>query len=119
MAGSGTQPQARQVEVGAADSGNEQGDRGCSDIRAYLLGSGTIGAAIRVRDLGPYPAYAEGAGQISTQGCPQTDGAATAEGTGRRLGIPTSGRRDGGGGVTGCGELHISPPEHHGAIYCN
>ena len=90
MAGSGMQPQARQVEVGAADLGNEQGDRGCLDIRAYLLGSGTIGAAIQVRDLGPYPAYAEGVGNISTQGCPQNDRSATAEGMGRRLGIPPS-----------------------------
>ena len=105
--------------MGAAGSSTEQGGRGRLDIRAYLLGGGTIGPAIRVIDLGPYPAYAEGAGQIPTQGFLLTYGEATVEGTGRRLGIPPSGGSYGRGGVTGGGDLHISPPEHHGTIYCN
>ena len=42
----GTQPPARQEELGAADSGTEQGGSGCQDIRADLLGGGTIGPSI-------------------------------------------------------------------------
>ena len=64
MAGSGTKPLARQAEVGAAKLGTEQGGRGCPDIGAYLLGGGTIGTTIRIIDMGPDTAYAEGTGQI-------------------------------------------------------
>ena len=50
--------------MGAADSDIEQGGRGCPDIGTYLIGGSTIGPAVWVRDMGPEPAYAEGAGQI-------------------------------------------------------
>ena len=60
----GPQPPARQSEVGAADSGTEQGGSRCPYIRADLLGSGTIGPTIWVRDIVPDTAYAEGDGQI-------------------------------------------------------
>ena len=44
--------------MGASDLVNEQGGSGCPDIGADLLGSGTIGTDIRVRDMGPDNAYA-------------------------------------------------------------
>ena len=56
------QPQARQAEVGASDSVIEQGGSGLLDIKTYLLGSGEIGPAIRVRDMGPDTSYADGVG---------------------------------------------------------
>ena len=57
LASSGTQPLRCQEEVGAADSGTEQGGSGCLDIRADLLGGGTIGPAIWVKDVDPDTAY--------------------------------------------------------------
>ena len=64
MAESGTQPPERQAEVGAADLGTEQGGRVCLGIRADLLGGGTIGPDLRVREMGHNPADAEGDGRI-------------------------------------------------------
>ena len=64
MAASGAQPPAHQAEVGAANSGAEQGGSGYLDIGTYLLICGGIGPDIRVRDMGPDIAYAEGVGQI-------------------------------------------------------
>ena len=49
---------------GRGYSGNEKGGSRCTEIGAYLLGCGKISPAIRVRDMGPEPAYAEGAGRI-------------------------------------------------------
>ena len=64
MAGSGMQPPDRKAEVGADGSVNDQGGSRCPDIRADILGGGTIGPNIRVKDMGPDTAYAEGVGQI-------------------------------------------------------
>ena len=85
---SGAQPQARQTEVGAADSYTDQGGSGCPDIGTYFLGSGSISPAIRVRDMGPDAAYEEGVGRIPPQGGPQADGNAAVEGAGQRLVLP-------------------------------
>ena len=60
MDSSGTQPLARQAEFGGADSGTVQGGSRCPDIGEDLLGGGTIGTAIRVRDMGTDNAYEEG-----------------------------------------------------------
>ena len=62
---SGTQPPARQSEVGSADSVNEQGGSGFLDIRSDLLGGGTIVPAVWFRYMGSDTAYADVAGQIS------------------------------------------------------
>ena len=48
--------------MGAAGTGIEQGGIGCPDIGEDLLVGGTIGPAIRVRDMDPDTAYADGAG---------------------------------------------------------
>ena len=88
MAGSGAQPQARQPEVGVADSDIEQGGSRCPDIGTYLLGGGEIGPSIRVRDMDPDGAYEEGFGQIPPQGVPQDDGTTTKEGVIWRLVLP-------------------------------
>ena len=62
--GNGTQPPAHQEEVGEADSGTDQEGSGCPDIGVDLIIGGTIGPDIQVRDMGPFTAYAEGAGRI-------------------------------------------------------
>ena len=63
--------------------------------------------------------YEEGVGQIPPQGGPQADGMATAEGSVRRLVLPTSGGYDRGSGVSGDGDLRLRPPEQSSAIYCD
>ena len=112
------QPLARQAEVGAADLGNDQVGIGCPYIGEYLIGSGTIGPYIRVIYTDPDTAYAEGTGRIPPKGGLQSDGGATAEGTGQRLGLPPYLGCNGRGGVTGGGDLRLLPPEHRIAIYC-
>ena len=57
MVVSDAQPQARQTELGVADSYIDQGGSGCPDIGTYFLCGGAIGPAIRVRDMGPDAAY--------------------------------------------------------------
>ena len=51
----------------------------------YLLGGGTIGPAIWVRDMSTDAAYKEGFGQIPPQGGLRDDGMATVEGSVWRL----------------------------------
>ena len=75
--------------MGADESGIYQGGSECPYIGADLLGGGTVGPALRVRDMGPDPADTEVAGRIPTYVGPQTDGATTAEGTGLRMGLPS------------------------------
>ena len=110
LAVSGSQPQARQTEVGAADSYIDQGGSGCPDIGTDLLGGGAIGTAVRVRDMGPDAAYEEGIGRIPPQGCLQSDGTEAMEGAGQRLDLPPYGGCDGGGGVAGVGDLRLLSP---------
>ena len=69
--------------------------------------------------MDPETAYAEGAGRFLPYGVPHTYGAATIEGMRRRLVLPPSGGFDGGGRVTGGGDLCLPPPEHSGAMYCD
>ena len=54
----------------------------------------------------------EDVGRIPPQGGPQTDGEEILEREGRRVGIPLSGRSDGGGRTEGGGDLRLPPPEH-------
>ena len=79
---------------------------------------GTIGPAIRVRDMGPETAYAEGVWRIPPYGGLQADGTETAEGTGQRLGLTPYEVCDDRGEFSGGGELRLPLPEHRGAIYC-
>ena len=59
LAGCGTQLSARQAEVGAANLGAKQGGSGYPDTGIDLLGGGTVGPALRVRDMVTDTAYAE------------------------------------------------------------
>ena len=61
---SGAQPPARQAEVGAANSGVEQGGSRCQDIGTDLFWGGTIGPAIRFIYMGTDTLYEEGVGRI-------------------------------------------------------
>ena len=64
LAGNGTQPPARQAEVGEADLGTHQGGIGCPEIGADLISGDIIVPDIRVRDMVPVTAYVEVAGRI-------------------------------------------------------
>ena len=103
--------------MGAADSDIDQGRRRCPYIGTYLLGGGAIGPAIQVRDMSPDAVYEEGVWRIPPQGGPQDDCTANTEGSGWRLGLPTSVGCDGRSGVAGNGDLRIWPPEYSIAIY--
>ena len=72
--------------MGAADSDIDQGGGECPYIGTYLIGSGAIGSAIWVRDMGPDAAYEEGVGRIPPLCGLQADGTAAMQGAGLRLG---------------------------------
>ena len=42
----------------------------CPDLRPDVLGSGPVGNALRVRDMGHIPTHREGVGKIPPQGGP-------------------------------------------------
>ena len=65
---------------------------------------------LRVVDVGCDTAHWEGFGNIPPQGGPQDDVEATLESTGRSMGISPTIGRDGGGGISGGGDLHLPPP---------
>ena len=69
--------------------------------------------------MGPDAAHGEGVWSILPQGGLHADGKPTMEETGRRMGLPSPKRCDGGGKFAGGGDLDIHPPEHRSAIYCN
>ena len=119
LAVSGAQPQVRHTEVGAADSYIDHGGSGCPDIGTDLLGGGAISPVIQVKDMGPDASYEEGIGRIPPQGGPQADGTASVEGVGQTLVLNPYGGCNGGGGVTGVGDLRLPSPDHSSAIYCN
>ena len=69
--------------------------------------------------MGPDAAHEGGVGRVPPKGDPHSDGAATAEGTGRRLSLPPAGGCDGGVGLAGGGDLRLLPPEHNHTVYCD
>ena len=56
--------------MGAADSDIDQRRSRCPYIGTDLLGGGTIGPAIQVRDMSPDAVYEEGVWRIPPQGGP-------------------------------------------------
>ena len=77
LASGGPQPAKGTAEVGKADAGLEKGGGGCTDLGTNLIGGGTVGTAIWIRDLGDDATYQEGVGRITPQGGPQDDRGAT------------------------------------------
>ena len=57
--------------------------------------------------------------QIPPQSGPHADRKATSEKTGRSMGLSPAGGCDGGGVISGCGDLHLPPPEHIRTVYYN
>ena len=64
-------------------------------------------------------AHWEGFGKIPPQGGPQADVKATPVSMERIMGISPSGGFDGGGGISGDGDLHLLPLEQISTVYCN
>ena len=60
--------------------------------------------------MGDVPMHWGGFGQLSPQGVPQTEGTATAEGTRWEFSVSPIVGGDGGGRITGDGDLHLQPP---------
>ena len=79
LASDGQKPSKITEEVGAADSDVYQGGCGCPDLRTYLNGSGSVGHALWVGDVGHYTPHWECFGQIPPKGVPQADWESTSD----------------------------------------
>ena len=69
--------------------------------------------------MGDDPMHQDGVRRIPPQGEPQADGEATSAKEGRRVEIPPSGGRDGGGGTVGGGDLSLPPTKHSRKVHFN
>ena len=69
----GPQPAESITEVGAVESGVEQGGCRCPDLGPDLLSGGSVRNYLRVGDVGHGNAHGEGSGRIPPQGGPQAD----------------------------------------------
>ena len=74
--------------MGKDDAGVDQGGGGCSDIGPDIIGCGSIGPIVRVRDMGDVAAHKLGVGRIPPQGGPQDYREATSYRVGLSVGIP-------------------------------
>ena len=68
--------------------------------------------------MGDDTAHWEVFDRIQLQGGPQADGKTTSERTGWWMGVSPAGGCDGGGGVTGGGDLRLPPLEHSHTVHC-
>ena len=98
--------------MGEADMSIEQGGGGCPDLGPDILGGGSVGIVVRVRDVGDDAAHQEGVGQIPPHGGPQDDREVTLEREGRSVDVPPSGGRNEGSGTAGGVELCLLLLEH-------
>ena len=105
--------------MGAADWDIEQVGCGCPELGTYLLGNGSVGHAVRVRNVGHYTPHWECLGNIPPQGGPQAYREATSERKVRHIGIPPARGHNGGCGITGGGYLRLPSLEHSHIVYCN
>ena len=103
----------------ATDKGARKREVGCLDLSPDLLGAGSVGHALLVRDMGHEPTNREGFGRITPQGGPQADGEATLAMEVRCVDIPSGGGCDGIGGPSGGGYLLLPPPENSDTVYCD
>ena len=104
--------------MGTADEGVEQGGCECLYHGPYLLGGGLVGHNLRFRYVCPDTPHWEGLGRILPQGVLQVDGEATSERKGSRMCLPPAGFRDGGGCISGGGDLRLPPPEYSCTVCC-
>ena len=81
--------------MGAVFQGFEKGVCGCLDLGENLLGGGSGGSNVRVRDVGDDTTHWEGFGRIPPQGGPKDDGMTTSDQAGRWVGVFPTGRSDG------------------------
>ena len=97
-------------EVGTVYGGAEQGGCRCPDLRPDILDGGPVRHVVQVGYVGDDTPYLEVVGQIPPQGGPQDDGETTLEREGRSVGITLAVGRDGRGGTSGGGDLHLPSP---------
>ena len=105
--------------MGKADTSVDQGGGGCSDLGSDILGGGSVGNVVWVRDVGDDAAHQEGVERIPPQGGLQADMTTTSERAGRWMDVSPAGGSDGGGGITVGGYLSLPQPEHSLTVHCN
>ena len=64
---------------------------GCPDLGPDILGGGTVGIVVRVKDVGDNPTHWEDVGRIIPQGGPQADREATLDREGWFVDTPLTG----------------------------
>ena len=67
--------------------------------------------------MGNANAHKEGSGRIPPQGGLQADGEITSKRMGMCMSVSPAVGRDGGGGLTGGGDLRLLPPEHSCTVH--
>ena len=105
--------------MGVDFQGVERGGCICPDLRDNLCGGGEGGSDVWVGDVGGDTVHWDSVGWIPLQGGPQDDGVTTSYREGRLVGISPSGRRNGGGNITGGGYLSLPPSKHSHIVHCD
>ena len=65
--------------MGETDAGVEQGGGGCPYLKPYILGGGSVGPVVQVRDMVYDAAYCEGVGRVLPQSGLQANRESTLE----------------------------------------
>ena len=87
------------------------------DLRKCLQGDPSVNPLVWIRDLGGEPKDMDDPWFIPPQGGPQYGGNAAEVIHVEAVGVPTSGRRDIGGGPRGGGDIFPLSPEHYRPVY--
>ena len=103
--------------MGAAVQGIDQGGCRCPELRENFCGGGSGSSILWVRDVGADTVHWDASGRITPQGGPQASGTTILDKEGRWEGVSPAGGRDGGGRITGGGELNIPTPEHSFTVH--
>ena len=91
--------------MGAVVAGSGEGGGGISDVGVFIFCGGAGGSSVWVGDMGYVPAHWEDDGQIPPQGSPKVEGVGAEEQDKCGVGLPSTGRGNDRGGITGGGKL--------------
>ena len=107
----------------------DSGIGGCRipDVGGFLSGGASVGATLRIRDMGDIYTHWEDSGRISPLGDTPTDRTESETAYGGKLVLPPTGNGNGRGSLGGCGDICCLSPEHcivvnsnqthHGYVY--